>query len=291
MLRGEWISTEITHRKKDGTIFPVAVSAGLLELGDHKYILAFDRDVTARKHAEEALQRAEQLKVVGDLATGLTHELKNSLAGIKISIEVLLDELALSEDDRNVLSGMINEIRRIEILIKDLLNFARPSKPHVAFIDINSILDTAMVFSLKNVKRSADGETPVNVVKEFDRHLPKTVADPMQLQQVFMNLLLNAVEAMPKGGLLRVKTSHEAKTNMISVSIADTGKGVDKEVLDRIFEPFFTTKPKGTGLGLPITKRLVEQNGGDIHVELNAEKGTTFRISLPVKQFEEAGVA
>jgi len=288
ILRGEWVSAQVSHRRKDGSVFPVEVSAGLLETGTNKYILAFERDITERKQAEETLQRAEQLKVAGDLAAGLTHELKNSLAGIKVSIEVLLDELLLSEDDRAVLKNMIGEIRRIELLMRDLLNFARPSKPQLAFVDINTVLDTAMTFSLKNVT-SSSGNGSIQIVKELDEHLPRTLADPMQLQQVFMNLLLNAVDAMTDGGALTVKTWYEPSSKSIQVGISDTGKGIDGEVLRRLFEPFFTTKPKGTGLGLAITKRLIEQHGGSIWVE-NLSKGTMFRIVIPVKHVAEVNI-
>lgn len=281
IMKGEWVNAELNHRRKDGAVFPVEISAGVLELGAHKYILAFDRDITERKQAEETLQRAEQLKVAGDLAAGLTHELKNSLAGIKVSIEVLLDELLLSDDDKKVLMNMINEIRRIELLMRDLLNFARPSRPQLSFVNINTVLDTAMTFSLKNVPASS-GNGSISVLREFDEHLPGTLADPMQLQQVFMNLMLNAVEAMAEGGALTVKTWYESSEDSIRISIGDTGKGIDNELLGRIFEPFFTTKPKGTGLGLAITKRLIEQHGGFIWVETPL-KGTTFRIDLPVK--------
>ncbi len=289
MLRGEWINMDVNHRTKEGTVFPVEVSAGLLELGGHKFILAFDRDITERKRAEETLQRAEQLKVAGDLAAGLTHELKNSLAGIKVSIEVLLDELELSEDDRNILVSMIKEIRRIELLMRDLLNFARPARPQLAPVDMNTVLETAMTFSLKNASSlSRDGS--IQIVKEFDKHLPITMADPMQLQQVFMNLLLNAVDAMPEGGTLTVKTRYEPSENSIYLSIADTGKGIDEKMIGKIFEPFFTTKPKGTGLGLPITKQLIEQHGGVLRLENNAAGGVTFSMIFPVKYIEEVAM-
>ncbi len=287
MMKGDRVNAEVMHRRRDGSFFPVEMSAGVLELGNHTYILAFDRDITERKQAEEALQRTEQLRVAGDLAAGLTHELKNSLAGIKISVEVLLDELSLSDEDRNVLVSMIHEIRRMELLMRDLLNFARPSRPQFAFVNINTILDTAMTFSLRNVSTSTNGSSLITLVKDFDEHLPRTMADPMQLQQVFMNLLINAVECMPGGGSITVKTVYNSPRDLIHISISDTGKGIDKDLTDRIFEPFFTTKPKGTGLGLPITKRLIEQHGGIMRMENNSYGGATFSVVLPVKHVEE----
>jgi two-component system sensor histidine kinase AtoS len=287
VMRGERIKTELQHRRKEGTTFPVEMSAGLLEMAGHNYVLAFDRDISERKKAEEAIQRAEQVRMVGDLAAGLTHELKNSLAGIKISIEVLLDEVELSAEDREVLTNMLQEIRRIELLMKDLLNFARPSKPQFTFVNVNAVLDIAMTFSLKNVGVSTEGRSPITSVRDFDERLPKTMADPMQLQQIFMNLLMNAVESMSEGGTITVKTEYEPVGGEIRITISDTGKGIADEMMVRVFEPFFTTKPKGTGLGLAISKRLVEQHGGSIHFENNEAGGATFRIILPVKHFDK----
>ena len=124
MLGGEWIQAEVTHHKKDGTVFPVEISAGIFEVGDHKYILAIDRDITERKQAEEALRRAQQVKIAGELATGLAHEIKNPLAGIKVTMEILAEDTQMSDENRNALTRVIEEIRRIEYLMKSLLNFA-----------------------------------------------------------------------------------------------------------------------------------------------------------------------
>ena len=106
------------------------------------------------------------------------------------------------------------------------------------------------------------------------------MADPMQLQQIFLNLMLNAIEAMPAGGALAVKTSYDAARNSTNIAIADTGQGIKQSLLDQIFEPFFTTKRKGSGLGLAVTRRLIEQHGGDVYVESTPAKGTVFNISL-----------
>ncbi|HTR45007.1 MAG TPA: ATP-binding protein [Thermodesulfovibrionales bacterium] len=290
ILNGEWVNAEVTHHKKDGTVFPVEMGAGLLDLGNQKYVLAFDRDVSERKTTEESLQRAEQLKVAGSLAAGLTHELKNYLAGIKVSAEVLLDELVLSEDHQTVLRNMVTEIRQMELLMKELLNFARPSVPQLVPVTVNAILDSAMAFSLKNVCGPSRAMNSVTIIKAFGTNLPRTMADPMKLQQAFMNLLLNAVDALTNGGTLSVKTSYDPADGLIRISIADTGSGIGKDILDKLFEPFFTTKPRGTGLGLPITKRLIEQHGGSISVR-SSEVGTTFEISLPVREIEGAGEA
>jgi PAS domain S-box-containing protein len=403
IVGGEWINAEITHRKKDGTCFPVEISAGLLQFMDHKYILAFDRDIsdrkkmenqilqskldwedtfnnitdmitihdkefniirankaaeealglpplevtkpkcykyyhgkesppeecpscecfqtkktasfemfephldmfleiramprfdnnnqmigiihvirdiTERKRVEEALQRAEQMKMVGELATGLAHEIKNPLAGIKASVEILAKELNISEEDRSIVKQAIDEIRRIELLLKSLLNFAKPAKPKLTVVDINDILDKTISFALKHPSFSSNTSTPISASKDFDKNLPEVLADPVQMQQVFLNLLINAVEAMPEGGILGMKTCYDAKPNSVQIMISDTGTGINKDMISNIFQPFFTTKRKGTGLGLAITRRLVEQNGGQIRVESNPGNGTMFIISF-----------
>jgi len=288
ILNGEWIKDEITHIRKDGTIFPVEISAGLLELSDHKYVLAFDRDITERKLAEEQLLRTEQMVVCGEVATGLAHEIKNPLAGIKASIELFSGTSALPEEDRNILQKVIGEIKRIELLLKGILNYAKPPKPDFSSVDINSLLDTALTFSLNPSSAARNSKAAIQVVKDFDRLIPQIIADPMQLSQVFLNLFLNAAESMKEGGTLTVKTSYNTLKNSIWISISDTGKGIEKELMDQIFNPFFTTKSKGTGLGLPITKRLIEQHGGLLRCENNPSGGATFIISLPVKQMERA---
>jgi signal transduction histidine kinase len=171
--------------------------------------------------------------------------------------------------------------------MKNLLNFARPPKPQFMVADVNKILDTVIKmlnFSLKPSSSTPEPSKPIDILKDFDEHLPVIMADPMQLQQVALNLLLNAVDAMPDGGTIGVKTSHNSLTHSIQIEVSDTGEGIDKEVFDKIFQPFFTTKAKGTGLGLSISKRLVEEHVGNITVESNSGRGTTFRITLPVKQ-------
>jgi len=288
MLAGEWINAEIAHQKKDGTVFPVEISAGLLEFEDHKYILAFDRDITLRKKAEQALQHAQQLARVGEMAAGLAHEIKNPLAGIKVSIEVLASELELKPDDKEVLQRIIDEINRIETLLKNLLSYARPPKPHFVPVEMNKIIEAAIKnaqFTLQKParKKAARKVKEIQFVQELNDRLPALVADSSQLQQVILNLILNAIDSIQESGTVTVK-SEAVADGFIQISISDTGKGCDEEDIDKMFQPFFTTKPKGTGLGLSISKRLVEQHNGTIRVVRNQEKGLKFMINLPVKQ-------
>jgi two-component system sensor histidine kinase AtoS len=288
ILNGEWISAEISHRRKDGTVFPVEVSAGLLEFEDQKLILNFDKDITERKEAEEALQRAEQLVSVGEMAAGLAHEIKNPLAGIKVAIEVLANELKLDSEDEEVFERIVGEINRIEILLKNLLSYARPPTPQFASLDVNKLIESAVKtaeFSLKSPNRELQPpETKeIRFVRSLSERLPKIVADSGQLQQVILNLLLNAVHAIQETGTISVKTSTDSE-GFIRIVVSDTGKGIDGDAIDKIFQPFFTTKTKGTGLGLSICKRLIEQQNGTIGVARNPDGGLVFTIDLPVAQ-------
>jgi len=288
ILDGEWIDAEISHRMKDGTVFPVEISAGLLELEDQKFILAFDKDITERKQADEALQRTERLVVVGEMAAGLAHEIKNPLAGIKVSIEVLTSELQLEPEDSKVFQRIIDEINRIETLLKNLLSYAMPPTPQFAHVDVNRLIEAAIktvVFSLKSPAQKTKSREvkDIQFVKALSDRLPRITADPSQLQQVILNLFLNAIQAIPESGSISVETSADSD-GFIRIVVSDTGKGIDEKDLGNMFLPFFTTKPKGTGLGLPICKRLIEQQNGSIDVAYNATGGLTFAISLPVEQ-------
>ncbi len=281
ILGGQRIQVELNHRRKDGTIFPVETSAGLFEVGSRKYILVIDREIIERKQAEEALQRAQQIRTSAELATGMAHEIKNPLAGIKLSIEILLEEPQLSEENKTLIRKVIDEIKRIEHLMKGLLSFARPPKPQLANTDVCEVLEAVMSLALHSRPSLREKAGSIQLVKVFGQRLPTTYADPMQLKQVFMNLLLNAVDAMPGGGTVTVKTSFDPSSFNIIVDISDTGSGIDAAVLPELFKPFYTTKPKGTGLGLATSKRLIEEHGGTIRIENNAEHGATVRVKLP----------
>ncbi len=249
---------------------------------------AFNEMADSLKEQMDKMQRAEQMAFIGEMAAGLAHEIKNPLAGIKLSIEVLADELDLSEEDRSVLSKIIGEIKRIEKLMKSLLNFARPPKPTFEAMDLNRVIEnTAATLNFMLKKRSGKEEEEISLVKELDENLPPIDADMGQLQQVLINLMMNAIDAIEGEGTLTVKTFYDGEGDSIVIDISDTGKGFEEGAEDKIFKPFFTTKSKGTGLGLAITKQLVEGHGGKIEAFNNEAGGATFRIILSVTRDRE----
>ncbi len=229
------------------------------------------------------MQWAEQILVLGEMAGGLAHEIKNPIAGIKGAMEVLSNNVSLSEEHRRILLEITLQVQKIEALLNSLLNFARPPQPNFLLMDVNNILEETISLVEKHPLFLSKKSQGIVIVKDFDSSLPKTIADPVQLQQICMNLLLNAVDAMPNGGTVTVQTSREEASLFLRIGIKDTGTGIDDSMIDKIFRPFFTTKPKGTGLGLSITKRLVEQHGGVIRAENSPKGGASFTVDLPVK--------
>lgn len=233
------------------------------------------------------MQWAEQLVVLGELAGGLAHEIKNPLAGIKASMELLEADPTVTAENRELIRKVGDQARRIESLLKNLLNFARPPKPQCALVDVNSVFDSTEGLIRQHPRFQSQCPRAVTIMKQYDPLLPRTMADPLQLQQVFTNLLLNAADAMPQGGGLAVETRRSEAEDYVLVKITDTGEGIAPDVIDKIFQPFFTTKAQGTGLGLSITKRLLEQMGGGICVQSETGTGATFVITLPVMPANE----
>ena len=249
---------------------------------------AFNEMAAAIKEQMHKMQRAEQMTLVGEMAARLVHEIKNPLAGIKGAIQVFQEGAGITEEERAILSQVIDEVQRVESLMKSLLNFAKPPKPQFLSLNMNDIMEASFNPSLPYSFSVLNSPKDIQVVKHFDPHLPLIMADPLVMQQVFLNLLINAVQAMPAGGTLTVRTFENASAKEIQIEISDTGKGINDEIKEKIFQPFFTTKNKGTGLGLAISKQFIEMHGGTISAEDNPEGGTTFRIILPCTQVEEA---
>ncbi|MBM4315254.1 MAG: HAMP domain-containing protein [Deltaproteobacteria bacterium] len=248
---------------------------------------AFNEMAAALHQQVHQMQRAEQMTMVGELAAGLAHEIKNPLAGIKGAMQVLQDAARITEEERAILSQAIHEVQRVEALLKNMLDFAKPPKPQLITVNINDILGATVDTSIPYTSPAPESPKTIRVVKRFDPHLPMIMADPLVIQQAFLNLLMNARQAMPAGGTLTVMTFEDALTGEIHIEIADTGVGISGAIKEKIFQPFFTTKHKGTGLGLAISKQFIEMHGGVISAAENPAGGTIFRIILPRAQGKE----
>jgi two-component system, NtrC family, sensor kinase len=262
-------------------------SHGKDEIG--KLITSFDRMVgrldRAKKELEafhfQQMERADRLASVGEMAAGIAHEIKNPLTGIASAMTVIKDDFPANDPRVFIIKEVLEQISRLDKTVNDLLFFGKPTPPEPTCTDINSTLRKIVVFAAQH-----RGGKNIEKRLELKDNLPPVYVDEKQIQQVFLNLFLNAVQAMQNqsgSGILTVQSNlvvHHGM-EMVQVRVTDTGPGIPPQILEKIFTPFFTTKAQGTGLGLPISHRLVEQHGGKLSVESEDGKGTTFIVELP----------
>ncbi|MDQ3907335.1 MAG: ATP-binding protein [Acidobacteriota bacterium] len=244
-------------------------------------------DIERLRALNDQLVRTEKLAAAGQLAAGVAHEVNNPLASISSLVQILQSRLPDAADDkqsaetREMLRLVSQQIARITQVLRDMMDFARQRQPARAPIDIARLLESSIRLASfdKDFKR-------LKLSTDFDPHAPQVSADSDQLQQVFLNLLLNARDAMPEGGELRVSTRHDARACEVVVEIADTGAGIAPEHLAHVFDPFYTTKPagRGTGLGLAVCYGIVTAHGGRIELAPDDSRGTRATVALPVQQ-------
>lgn len=245
------------------------------------------RDVSLFKELEESTRRMDGLSHLGVLSLGMAHEIKNPLVAISGSAQLLRNRLP--EQHHKFLDVVIKESERINRMMERMLAFARPSDLEVKLINIHQILEEILLLEKR------DENSKVRIIQNYDPSLPQMEGDEDQLKQVFLNLIRNALEAMPDGGTLELVTrihsyylvKTEAKPSPrqdILVEIVDSGAGISLENLDNIFTPFHTTKSKGSGLGLPLSLKIVENHQGKLKIKSETGKGTRVKVFLPVEQ-------
>jgi len=229
-------------------------------------------DVGPMLGLEGHMRQLDRLASLGALSASMAHEIKNALVAVRTFVDLLLKENKGAE-----LADIVSrEMRRIDSIVSQMLRLAGPAKPSFASLRLQSVLDHA----LHLVQHQLDAKK-LTVEREPGARSDVVRGDEYQLQQAFLNLFFNAIEAMNPGGTLTVRTETVTKPPSIRVSIGDTGVGIPAQNLGRVFDAFFTTKQQGTGLGLPITRRIVEEHKGTITVESEANKGSTFYVTLP----------
>jgi len=233
------------------------------------------------KQHQLQMQRADRLASLGELASAIAHEIRNPLAGISSAIQVLAEEFGSQDPPREVIQRIMEEIERVNTSLESILSYSRPTPLQYSLTDLHEILDQALFIASSGLKE-------LECIREYEPGLPSIEIDPQQIQQVFLNIILNAIQAMHKQGRLTLRTAVEAKKDQrwIVVRISDTGEGIPKENLTKIFQPFFTTRQRGTGLGLSIAQRIMEQHGGFITVESEVGQGTTFALYFPLSPDE-----
>lgn len=239
------------------------------------------------KQSQRVLQRADRLSSLGMLTAGLAHEIRNPLVAIRTFTQLLPERYQDTEFRCNFQSLALKEVDRICGLINDLLNFARPSAPNVAAEDINEIVQ-----NVARILETEAKEKDVRIAFDLTTELPKIFVDKEQMKQVFMNVILNAIQSIDGGGVVEVFSrvfSQGAPHQYVQVGIHDSGVGIPQKDLENIFNPFFTTKKGGSGLGLSITHQIVQEHAGYMYVESQLGQGTTFYINLPVSPLVRKG--
>jgi two-component system sensor histidine kinase PilS (NtrC family) len=270
---------EITVKRSDGTMVPLGLSTSILkdEAEGTRGVIAVFQDLTDVREMEEHVRRADRLAAIGELSAGIAHEIRNPLASISGSIEVLYNELDLDGDDKRLMELVMKESDRLNKIITDFLEFARLKPPHPRGVSLAKCLEEVRMLLANNpaakprveiVMRHADGE----IVVEFDEE---------QMKQVMLNLAINGCEAMKGSGKLVVETRRT--DGAAKIVFVDEGPGICGEARVRLFEPFFTTKEGGTGLGLAIANRIVEAHGGRIEARNRTEGGAEFSVVVPVR--------
>jgi hypothetical protein len=291
---------DLLARRKDGTEFPVEISLSPMATPEGVVVIAAVRDITERKRIEAdlrslnedlarkreeaeraglalAARRAEKLAALGTLAAGLAHELNNPIGIMSSRIEVMLMEGdGLPPNVREDLEVLHRQTQRVARITQGLLTFARSSAGERAPIDLNHIVRETLLLAESQIAKGG-----VKVTAELAPDLPAILGDADTLQQVMLNLVTNARDAVEIGGEIRIATRRRESDGMIELMVADTGRGIAPEDLTRIFDPFFTTKASGTGLGLSLTHGIVREHGGTIDVESAPGRGTRFILAFP----------
>lgn len=257
--------------------------------GETTATVIFARIITKEKMLEQELQHRERLSLLGKQAACIAHEIKNPLVGIGMLAELVHDSLPSESPAAEDLERILRECRRLEQLINNLSKFSRPAPLIFERGDIHKSLDLALALLRKRMK-----EHRVQLQTDYQTDIPSIIHDAQKMQQVFLNLIINSLNAMPGGGQLTIQTSlHPASTGgngsqitgqaVVCIEIQDTGTGISPQVQKRIFEPFFSTSSKGTGLGLSIVHSIVQQHGGEIYLKSEPGKGTLMSINLPIE--------
>jgi PAS domain S-box-containing protein len=277
--KGEVVSNvEVNRQTKEGKEIVTSMTISPLRNAEGKIVGAsrICKDITHLKKAEEKLILAERLSSLGELTAGVAHELRNPLAGIKINTQILSRKKDLPEMERRILGSTQEGIEKIQKIVEDMLHFAKPKASHFKEEEINEVIEESLTILQTKLKKGN-----ISFTWKKGEGLRKVWIDAHQIQQVLVNLILNAIQAMEKGGALTIHTFVE-DCGGISVEVKDTGVGISKSNLRKIFDPFFSTKSEGTGLGLSISLKILENHGAAIDVESEEGKGSTFTIRFPV---------
>jgi len=292
--KGRLMTYHVDALVKSGEEIPISLYAAVIyENGEEIASIGFFHDLRARKRIRKELEntqvqllQAEKMASLGKLSAGVAHQINNPLGGIILFAKLILEEYDLEAGVKNDIERILRDADRCRKIVKELLEFTRQTRHLMQPNDLNRALERTL-FLLESQALFQN----IEVKKNFDENLPTANSDVQQMYHLFMNLILNAVQAMDGKGTLALKTTAKTDKNKVQIEIADTGPGIPEEALPHLFEPFFTTKEegKGTGLGLSLAYNIVENHGGSIAAENNPDQGANFIIKLPIAHKKTQG--
>ncbi|HTZ40777.1 MAG TPA: ATP-binding protein, partial [Syntrophales bacterium] len=274
--RGNLKPFEIEATDRDGNRRNLLLTARPIKGTDR--LLVLQRDITDFKELENRYFESQKLAAVGQLSAGIAHEVRNPLSSIKMSLQILEKRMNPAGNDLKRFQIARKEVEHLEKLVSDILVFARPTEPEMHLADLGMCLESALAMAEREVEKKR-----IQVQMQFDDRIPPLSFDSSMMQQAFLNLFLNAIDAMEDNGVLTIRAGLAEGTGQVRIEIVDNGAGIDEASLPHVFNPFFTTKKYGTGLGLSQVKKIVDQHRGSVEVQSRRGEGTKVIVLLPVK--------
>jgi two-component system sensor histidine kinase PilS (NtrC family) len=278
---------EEAGQRKDGSRYILGLSLSPLQLeGVRMGLVGVFQDITPWKKMEEAVRRKEWLATIGEMSAGMAHEVRNPLAALSGAIQVLRKDLRPEDANRSLLDLVLRETARLNTIVTDFLQYARPRRLNLQRCDVHDLLDE----TLRMLEQTSPYDVTINFIRDFAADAVTASLDHDQMRQVCLNLGLNACQSMPQGGSLRVSTRRSSllsaglEADALEIVFTDTGAGISEEDLGKIFYPFFTTKQGGSGLGLSVVYRILDEHAGTVQVESSLGGGTSVRLVVPAEE-------
>jgi len=268
------------RRHKSGNALPTENRVKRILYQGEYAVAGICRDITERIETEKRIRESERLAHIGKLTTSLAHEIRNPLSSVKMNSQIILKNSDFGGNDKRRMEIVVSEISRLERILDEMLDFAKPLKLNLKLVSINAVMDACLEIMEARIR-----EKEIGVRKVYRRGLTRTLIDPEKVEQAIINVLLNAIEILPEGGTIEIVTKQLSRDgDAIEVEINDDGPGISPEDLPYVFDPFFSNKKKGTGLGLSNVKKILEAHGGKASVLLQTPHGTRVSLTIPFQQ-------
>jgi PAS domain S-box-containing protein len=283
ITKGSTQDLYVYHRlHKDGHSLPTENKVKLMTYQGQTAVAGICRDITERMEMERRMRESENLAHIGQLTTSLAHEIRNPLSSVKMNIQILLKKVAFDGNDKRRMEIMSTEISRLEKILAEMLDFARPLRLELASASINEVIESCLEIMDVRIK-----EKELLIKKKYASNIPSILMDRDKMEQAIINVFLNSMEILPRGGEIKIVTRRESINGRpIRVDLFDNGPGITEEDLRYVFDPFFSNKKKGTGLGLSNAKKIIEAHGGTASITERKPQGVHFSLTLPSRTTE-----